>query len=111
MLNDPQLVRAVVDDYRSAPLSEAEKSLFGYLEKVNRAPASITFQDVELVRAAGWSDEAIYDAVFVCALFNFYNRWIDATGVQDLPEGAHALTGKRLAEHGYAGLGSGAPGQ
>ena len=29
----------------------------------------------------GWTDEAIYSAVSVCALFNFYNRWIDATGV------------------------------
>jgi len=38
----------------------------------------------------------------VCALFNFYNRWIDGTGVQDLPAEMYALSGKRLATSGYA---------
>ena len=53
------------------------------------------------MKQAGWSDEAIYDAVTVCALFNFYNRWIDATGVQDMPAAAYAVSGQRLKEHGY----------
>jgi hypothetical protein len=30
--------------------------------------------------AEGWDDEAIYFTVTVCALFNFYNRRIDANG-------------------------------
>ena len=34
-----------------------------------------------LLRAAGWDDEAIYFAITVCALFSFYNHWIDASGV------------------------------
>ena len=38
---------------------------------------------------AGWTDEAVYDAINVCGLFNFYNRWIDATGVCEMPEEAH----------------------
>lgn len=63
---------------------------------------------MEAVKRAGWSEEALYDAVTVCALFNFYNRWIDATGVQDMPAGAYELTGQRLAEHGYATFGTGA---
>ena len=50
---------------------------------------------------AGWTDEAIYDAINVCGLFNFYNRWIDASGVCEMPEEAHRLSGKRLAERGY----------
>ncbi len=50
---------------------------------------------------AGWTDEAMYDAINVCGLFNFYNRWIDATGVSEMPEEAHRLSGKRLAERGY----------
>ena len=37
----------------------------------------------------------------MCALFNFYNRWIDATGVHEMPAEAHRMGGKRLAEHGY----------
>ena len=47
-------------------------------------------------------DEAIYFAITVCALFNFYNRWIDASGVHALSDEAHREGGKRMATHGYA---------
>jgi hypothetical protein len=50
---------------------------------------------------AGWTDEAIYDAINVCALFNFYNRWIDAAGVCEMTEEGHLQSAKRLAERGY----------
>ena len=53
------------------------------------------------MKQAGWSEEAIYDAITVCSLFNFYNRWIDATGVQDMPAFAYDMSGKRMAERGY----------
>ena len=56
------------------------------------------------LKAAGWSDEAIYDAINVCALFNFYNRWIDANGVGDYSAEFYARSGERLAATGYAEL-------
>ena len=93
---------SVLKDYKSTSLSEAEKTLFKFLEKVNRESNRIRFQDVEEVRSAGWSDEAIYDAISVCALFNFYNRWCDATGVQDMPAAGYHASGHRLATEGYA---------
>jgi hypothetical protein len=37
----------------------------------------------------------------VCALFNFYNRWIDASGVHAMSEEAHREGGKRMAAQGY----------
>jgi len=33
---------------------------------------------------------------------NFYNRWIDASGVHALSEEAHRAGGKRSAKNGYA---------
>ena len=101
---------AILKDYQSAPISETEKALFKFLEKVNRQSNSIRFQDVEEVRSAGWSDEAIYDAISVCALFNFYNRWCDATGVQDMPAVGYQASGHRLATEGYAEPPAEAPG-
>lgn len=50
---------------------------------------------------AGWTDDAIYYAITVCALFNFYNRWIDAAGVHEMSEEAHRQYAARTAEHGY----------
>lgn len=62
---------------------------------------SITGADADSVRRAGWSDEALYDAITVCALFQFYNNWIDATGVSDMPAFGYEASGRRLAAHGY----------
>ena len=55
-----------------------------------------------MAREAGWSDEALYDAITVCSLFQFYNNWIDATGVADMPALGYEMSGHRLATQGYA---------
>lgn len=91
----------MLQDYTTAPISEAEKALFKFVTKVNRTSNQITRADVDEARRAGWSDEALYDASSVCALFNFYNRWIDATGAQDMPALGYQMSGHRLATEGY----------
>jgi alkylhydroperoxidase family enzyme len=95
------LVDAVLTDYQTAPISGREKALFAFIGKMNRESNRLCKEDLEEVRAAGWSDEALYDAITVCALFNFYNKWIDATGVSDMPAAAYAASGERLATFGY----------
>ncbi len=92
---------AILDDYGTAPISDREKALFGFLDRVNRASSQLKAEDVAALVAAGWSEEALYDAITVCALFNFFNRWIDATGVSDLPAPAYRASGHRLATMGY----------
>jgi uncharacterized peroxidase-related enzyme len=101
LLGDRELVRAVLHDLATAPLSDADRALLVFVDKVNLNPSHVCQEDVAAVKRAGWSDEAIYDAVTVCALFNFYNRWIDGTGVHDMPASAYELSGKRLKEFGY----------
>jgi len=63
---------------------------------------SIGQPDIDSAKKAGWSDEALYDAITVCALFQFYNNWIDATGVSDMPALGYQMSGQRLATQGYA---------
>ena len=92
---------AVLDDFRTAPIGERDKAMFAFLERMNRESHRLQREDVDAVVAAGWTEEAIYDAITVCALFNFYNKWIDATGVGDMPAAAYAMSGRRLAEYGY----------
>jgi alkylhydroperoxidase family enzyme len=94
-------VQAVLDDYRTAPLDARDKALFAFIEKTNEQSNRIRQEDIDAVKAAGWSDEAVYDAITVCALFRFYNTWIDATGVHDMPAAAYEMSGKRLATQGY----------
>ena len=95
------MVDAVLDDYRTAPIDDRHKALFAFIEKMNAQSNLIRRDDVDCLKAAGWSEEAIYDAITVCALFKFYNAWIDATGVHDLPAGAYVMSGKRMATQGY----------
>ncbi|MEO7964399.1 MAG: peroxidase [Gemmatimonadaceae bacterium] len=102
MLGDRALVDAVLEDFRTAPISDAEKALFAFLERMNEASNQLGPDDINAVKDAGWSEEAIYDAITVCALFNFYNKWIDATGVGDMPAAAYAMSGERMAARGYA---------
>jgi hypothetical protein len=68
---------------------------------VNHRSPAITADDMRPLHDVGWDDAAIYFALTVCALFNFYNRWIDASGVHALSEEAHRGAGKRSAVQGY----------
>jgi hypothetical protein len=95
-------VDAVLEDASSSPLPEREKALLAYVAKLNDAPASVTADDVLRLRAHGWGDAAIFDAVTVCSLFAFFNRWIDGTGVEDAPAGFYAERLERFGDRGYA---------
>jgi len=76
--------------------------LYAFIRKMVHDSTSISQNDVDVARQAGWSDEALYDAITVCSLFQFYNNWIDATGVGDMPAIGYEMSGRRLAAHGYA---------
>jgi alkylhydroperoxidase family enzyme len=101
LLDSEELVWSVLRDLESSPLQEKEKALFRFIDKVNRDSPRISAAEMLPLYAVGWDDEAIYFAVTVCALFNFYNRWIDATGVHAMSPEAHREGGKRTALHGY----------
>jgi alkylhydroperoxidase family enzyme len=100
-LGSEELVWGVLKDLESSALAEKEKALFRFVDKVNHDSPKITAEDMQPLYAVGWTDEAIYFAITVCALFNFYNRWIDASGVHALSDEAHRAGGKRSAVHGY----------
>ena len=95
-------MQGVLADLETSALDDRHKALFRFVDKVNHDSPRITPADFEPLRAAGWTDEALYFAITVCAMFNFYNRWIDATGVHALSEEAHRAGGKRSATGSYA---------
>ena len=101
LLGDEALVWNVLRDVEHSPLDEKQKTLLRFVGKVTRNLPAVGREDVATLQAAGWDDEAIYYAITTCALFNFYNRWITATGVPEMSEEAHRLQGKGLATRGY----------
>ena len=94
-------ISGVIRDLETSGLAEKEKALFRFVERVNRCSNTITPDNIETLHKAGWDDEAIYYAITVCALFNFYNRWVDANGVHGQSDEAHRQGGIRSAAAGY----------
>jgi alkylhydroperoxidase family enzyme len=94
-------VAAVLADVTGSSLTGPEKALFHFIDRVNHHSSEMGVEDIARLNSEGWTDEQIYYALTVCALFNFYNRWIDAAGVHALSDEAHRQNGKRSAAAGY----------
>lgn len=88
-------------DWRTAPIDGREKALFGFVEKVAGESSRVRKEDVDEALSAGWTEEALYDAVTVSALFRFYDTWVDGSGVSDMSAPLYEASGKRLAALGY----------
>jgi uncharacterized protein YciW len=101
LLGSEELVWGVLRDLETSALDERHKALFRFVRKVNEDSSHISPADIQDLHSAGWDDEALFFAITVCALFNFYNRWIDAAGVHALSDEAHRAGGKRMASGGY----------
>jgi alkylhydroperoxidase family enzyme len=85
-------VRAIVEGrLDEAGLTAAERALLEYVELITCAAYRSTGEDVEKLRVVGWKEEQISEAVYITALFAFFNRVADAFGV---PPQDYLTTGK-----------------
>ena len=64
-----------------AELTPAERVLLEYVGKVTEAAYRTTAEDVQILRAHAWSEPQIAEAVYITAMFAFFNRVADAFGV------------------------------
>ena len=101
LLGGADFVWGVLRDPDGSLLQAREKAMLCFVARVTKDLPSVGAADVQTLREAGWDDEAIYFAVTTCALFNFYNRWITATGVPVMSADAHREQGRQLATRGY----------
>ena len=61
------------------------------MELITQAASRSTAEDVQRLRDASWSEDQIAEAVYVTAMFAFFNRVADAFGV---PPQDYLSTGK-----------------
>lgn len=64
-----------------AGLTPAERALMEYVELVTRAAYRTAAEDVQKLRDVGWNENQIAEAVYITALFAFFNRVADAFGI------------------------------
>ena len=96
-----EFVEEVLNDLETSRLDAAHKELFRYLGKLAENPASIVASDIDKLREAGWSEEAIYDALTVASLFKFYNTWNNGSGVRNMRSTDYQHSGQRIITLGY----------
>jgi alkylhydroperoxidase family enzyme len=94
-------VKAVLDDWRSAPVEPKLRAALAFVEKLTLDPAAVGPADVAPMRALGISDEAIEDAVHACALFNVYDRLADSFEFEIPDEHGFAMSATMLLKRGY----------
>ena len=66
-------------------MPDADRALCDYAVKLTRRQHEVTPQDLDQLRAHGFDDVAIHDAVQVIGYFNYITRVADGLGVD--PEG------------------------
>ena len=85
-------MQAIVEgNLDQAGLTASERALLEYVELVTKAAYKTTAEDVQKLRDVGWKEEQIAEAVYVTAMFAFFNRIADAFGI---PSQEYVSTGK-----------------
>ena len=69
------------EDRGERVLSERDRAMLAYVEKLTKNPVSIWRDDMETLRAVGFDDTAILQITLIAAWFNYINRVADALGV------------------------------
>ena len=81
MTLDQELVAALEEDYRKAPISEQEKVMLDYVVQITRDATRISPADHERLRSVGFDDQGILQITLIASWFNYINRVADALGV------------------------------
>jgi uncharacterized peroxidase-related enzyme len=79
---EPEAVRALVDDYRSAELAPLDLAVMDLADKVAHDATSVTQQDLERLRTHGLTDAEILDVVVAAAARCFFSKTLDAIGAE-----------------------------
>ena len=81
MTLDESFVKALVEDYDKAPLSEADRAMLDYVTQLTKDATRITPKHHERLRAVGFDDRGILQVTLIASWFNYINRVADALGV------------------------------
>jgi uncharacterized peroxidase-related enzyme len=75
------MVKALQEDYRSAPISEQDRVMLDYVVQITKDATRISPKDHERLRAVGFDDKGILQITLIASWFNYINRVADALGV------------------------------
>ena len=71
---DPILAEQIANNWRTAELSPRLRTILSFASLVNEPGFAASDEDIDELRAAGFSDDDIWDIAAVAAFFGFSNR-------------------------------------
>jgi alkylhydroperoxidase family enzyme len=74
-------VEALRADWRTAPITDAERVMIEYVVQLTEAATRIFPEHHEKLRAVGFDDRGILQITLIASWFNYINRVADALGV------------------------------
>jgi uncharacterized peroxidase-related enzyme len=80
LTGDPILPDVLIANHRRAEISPRERALLDFAVRMTTDSPRMEEADLEPLRSVGLSDEAIFEAAQVAAMFNFTNRLANALG-------------------------------
>jgi uncharacterized peroxidase-related enzyme len=78
---DKALVEALQADYKSASISEQDRTMLDYVVKLTKDATKVTPDDHATLKAVGFDDRGILQITLIASWFNYINRVADALGV------------------------------
>ena len=79
---DPATLEGLVNDPAGSGVEARLLPILAYVRKLTQTPSRMVDADATDVFEAGWSEEALFHAISICALFNFMNRIVEGCGVR-----------------------------
>ena len=90
-----ELVSSLLNDIDSAEVDDNLKPIFKFVKKLTLDPTRMTQSDADSVFNAGWSERALYDAIIICCVWSFMNRFVEGLGLSVVPD-QFVMEGKML---------------
>jgi len=89
--HDAGLAAQIKTDFRKAKISDQDRSMLEFVEKLTKSPWLLAEADVRSLHEAGFNDVEILHIVLGSAHFNYLNRMADGIGIKfeyksDIPE-------------------------
>ena len=81
MTLDDKLVRALEEDYRTAPITDQDRAMLDYVATLTKDATRVTREHHERLRSVGFDDRGILQITLIASWFNYINRVADALGV------------------------------
>jgi alkylhydroperoxidase family enzyme len=101
---EPGLIERLLEDPGSAPVDSKLRPLLAFVRKLALTPGGMIQADADAVFAAGWSEQALHDAIAVTARAAFMQRLVEGHRFVPMSRELAAKRARQRLQHGYVNL-------